>query len=329
MSSPLPPGAGLVSPKSPSIDFTSPLDTSTLKDRSVLITGGASGIGLACVEKIASHGALVTVADVQDNAGQDAVKALTSKGYKVQYVHCDVTDYTSQVDAFKSAIRFGGGGIDVFVPNAGIIAQENLVDMAAATEPSLDTVPPEPGYSGGDVNLKGVYLGCYLALHYFRLPPPVGATPFKKSIVLVASAAGYLGYPNSTTYSLSKFGVRGIFYGIRDKASQSGVRVNLVAPFYVKTPMTDVLEGDSKASVHMLGFAPLENVVDAVLRFSANQELEGRSAVLSPQGSFDTEDDVYGSYGGVVMQKRMSAMMEEILAKMAPKENGAQENGVH
>lgn len=307
-----------VFPKLPAIEFTAPLDASTLKGKSILVTGGASGIGLAYVEAAASYGAFVTIADLQQEAGETIAKDLSLKGYKVQFMQCDVTSYQSQFTAFKSAIEFGEGRIDVVVPSAGIIAQRNLLSMAEHTEPSLDAPPPEPGFSGVEVNLKGVYYTCYLALHYFRLPVPLDATPFKKGIVLIASVAGYLGYPHSTTYSMSKFGVRGILYGIRDKAREAGVRVNLIAPWYIKTAMTTKDDEPAIADhLKVFGFAPMENVVDALLRFSADEGLAGRSAVIMPEGNYDIGDDIWDGFGGMVMQQRMSVALTRVLKIMA------------
>ncbi|KAF1997063.1 NAD(P)-binding protein [Amniculicola lignicola CBS 123094] len=306
-------------PKTPALDFTTPLDASTLKDKSILVTGGASGIGQACVEAYASYGAFVTIADLQEEAGTQIVKDLTSKGYKVNFVQCDVTDYDSQFKAFKSAIGFGGGRLDVLLPCAGIIAQRNLFDMAASSIPSLDAPPPAPGLSGIDVNLKGSYYSCFLALHYFRLPEPEDAPMFRKAIVLVASTAAYVGYPFSSTYSISKFGIRGLFHGIREKAlAQSPrVRVNLVAPWYIKTAMT-TSDKDPMIAAFLagLGFASMEDVVDTILRMSADEKVLGRAAIVVPEGKWDLGDNIWEGYGGKVTQERIGERMSTVLPKL-------------
>ncbi|ORY02555.1 hypothetical protein BCR34DRAFT_80586 [Clohesyomyces aquaticus] len=277
MPAPLPALAEKVSPRTPPVDFTSPFDPSTLKGKSVIITGGASGIGLACATAFAHYGALVTILDFNEEAGQAISSDLTSKGYKAQFLPCDVTSYASQASAFQSAIAFGGGNLDIVFPNAGIAAQGNLFDMATKTEPSLDETPPEPGISVVDVNLKGVYYTCYLALHYFRLPVPSGAEtgePFQKAVVLLASMASYIGYTPSSTYSMAKFGVRGLFYGIRYKGLEQSprVRINLVAPWFVKTSMTA-----GQDATHVYGYAEMEEVVGAVLRLAGDEGVTGRA----------------------------------------------------
>ncbi|KAF2465690.1 NAD(P)-binding protein [Lindgomyces ingoldianus] len=301
-------------PRTPVVDFTAALDTSTLKGKSVLVTGGASGIGLACVEAFAKHGAVVTVVDLQEEAGQAIAKELTSMGHKVQFVQCDVTSYEAQAKAFKSAVQFGGGKLDIAFPNAGVLAQKNLFEMVAHTVPSLDSHPPEPGFSSVDVNLRGVYYSCYLALHYFRLPAPSASIPFKKSIVLLASVVGYMGYAPSTTYSMSKFGVRGIFHSIRAHGFEQDlqVRINLVAPWYVKTPMTT----DLTATANIFGFAPMEGVVDAVLRLAGNEEIASRAVAIFPEGNFDVGDDIWGDFAGPKFTEMIGKRMEAISKAM-------------
>lgn len=305
------------------ITFNQPFDISTLKDRSVLITGGAAGIGLACATKIAEAGALVTISDLQEEAGRAAAQYLNSQGHRVQFVRCDVTSYVAQVDMFKQAIRFGNGSIDVVIPNAGVIAEKNLFDMIPAGNPTLNgPPPPEPGFVGVAINLQGVYNTCYLALHYFRLPRDDIHSGFKPSIVLVASLAGYVGYPSSSTYSMSKFGVRGLFYGIRDRAMRCSppVRVNLVAPWYIETAMTrdpEFLASEAGVLLNVMGFAPMDRVVDAVLRFSADGNLYGRAAGIFPASNEDLGDDLEGLFSGNVLQKHMSDVMQKVIKAMA------------
>ncbi|KAF1828314.1 NAD(P)-binding protein, partial [Decorospora gaudefroyi] len=287
------------------INFGSPLYTSNLKDRSVLLTGAASGIGLACAIKMAEAGAFVTISDVQETAGVAMAQDLSSKGHRVQFVPCDVTSYAAQVAMFQRAIQFGNGQIDVVVPNAGILTERSLFDMVPEEPPNVDSPPPpEPTFSCLTVNLQAVYNTCYLALHYFRLPR-TEAHSFKPSIVLISSLAGYIGYPYSTTYSASKFGIRGLFYSIRDRATQSCIRVNLVAPWFVNTAATQQpgFVHDNGAVLDIVGFASVDRVVDAVMRFGGDQALHGRAAGIFPRGDEDVGDDLEGAYGGLVVAK--------------------------
>jgi len=299
------------------IDFNSVLDTSNLKDRSVLITGAASGIGLACAVKMAEAGAIVTMADLHDTAG-GVIQDLTTRGLRVQFVQCDVASYEDQASMFQSAIIFGDGQIDIVIPNAGILAEKNLFDMVPATLPNPgDTPPPPPSFACVSVNLEAVYNTCYLALHHFRLPR-AAATTFKPSIVLIASLAAYIGYPYSTTYSMSKFGVRGLLYSLRERAMHSSIRINLVAPWYVDTGIAkqpDFVE-DNGAVLKIIGFVSMDRVVDAVVRFASVQELCGRSVGIFPKGSEDILDDLEGGYGGAIVSKHMREVQAVVVQEM-------------
>jgi 5'-hydroxyaverantin dehydrogenase len=312
--------ANLITPSSMAvrIDFNQlHLDVSTLRGCSILITGGASGIGLACATRMAEAGAIVTISDFQESIGQVAAQELATQGYGVQFVQCDVTSYTAQIEMFQKALAFGSGKLDIVIPNAGIIAEKNLFDMVPESSPSLGSPPPpEPAYSGCTVNLQAVYNTCYLAMHYFRLPRVDMAT-YKPSILLIASLAGYVGYPSSSTYSMSKFGVRGLFYGIRDRATREtpAVRVNLVAPWYIETAMTkasEFLNSEAGMLLNVVGFAPMDRVLSAVLQFCTDGRLHGRAAGIFPATNEDLGDDFEGAYAGIVLQKHM----KEIIVKV-------------
>ena len=279
--------------------------------------------------EIAEAGALVTISDLQETAGQAAARDLALKGHGVQFVRCDVISYAAQVDVFQKAIAFGGGKIDIVIPNAGVIAEENLFDMVPKKTPSLDSPPPpEPGYTGCNINLQAVYNTCYLAMHYFRLPRDT-ADSYKRSIILIASLAGYVGYPSSSTYSMSKFGVRGLFYGIRDRAVREtpAIRVNLVAPWYIETAMTkteEFLASEAGLLLNIMGFAPMDRVISAVLKFAADERLHGRAAGIFPLANEDLGDDLEGAYSGKVLQKHMKDVMVKVTKAMAEME--AQKN---
>ena len=99
-----------------------------LKGRSVLITGGASGLGEATTRKFHSHGAYITIADLQDSLGQALVKEL---GERTSFVHCDTTDWDSSAAAFKHAANFAPSKtIDVVILFAGVDGERRgLVDL--------------------------------------------------------------------------------------------------------------------------------------------------------------------------------------------------------
>lgn len=129
-----------------------------LQDRSVIITGGASGLGAATATKFVQHGAYVTIADMSEEDGQQLAKQL---GSKATFVKCNTADWNSSAAAFKHAAQFAPSKtIDVVVLFAGVGGEnKGLVDIILQEEPipSLEApLPAEPGHKAIDVNLTGV-----------------------------------------------------------------------------------------------------------------------------------------------------------------------------
>lgn len=198
------------------------------------------------MEKWAANGAYVTIADVNDTAGENAVGKITSGGGKAQYVHCDVLNWESSNEAFKSAVNFGPSKtLDISALYAGVIGTaNNMIDILKENgAPSLSSVPPIPTHKAIDINLTGEWYSTYLSFHYMQLKPQTNGVAtgpnggFKKSIVMISSLAGYVDYPNNSAYAAGKFGVRGLWRSIRSRAPELGVRTNLIAPWFVDTPM--------------------------------------------------------------------------------------------
>lgn len=268
----------------------STIDWDLLKDRSVLITGGASGLGEATTRKFHSHGAYVTIADLQDDAGE---KLTAELGERTTFVHCDTTDWESSAAAFKHAAHFAPSKtIDVVIPFAGLDGERRgLVDLVLDQPvPSLDSdpTPTRPAHKAIDVNLIGEYITTYLALHYFRLPPaannnngPSQQQPHTKSLILISSLTAYMDLPYNTGYATSKYGVRGMFRSIRSQAARVGARVNNIAPGYVLTPLTRKVhrierpEEPSRATGKVLPWTPIEFVVEACGRCAVDEGVDG------------------------------------------------------
>jgi 5'-hydroxyaverantin dehydrogenase len=294
-----------------------PVDLTDLKDKSVLITGGASGIGLETAQLFASHGAYVTIADVQS-----PLTDLAREGQHVQYVHCDVSDWSSQTAAFKKAIEFSPAkSLDVVATFAAVDPLENLIDhVKAAADVSLTTDPAPPSLRTFDINLKGSYYSASLALHYLRLQPEktTSSTPLTKALIFISSLAGYLDDDHNVAYTTSKFGTRGLFRAIRRRTISEfnpGIRVNLIAPWAVKTPMTapllKVMEGMGIQDGKGITFAKSETCAQAVGRCAIDESLHGRAFAVMPEGAFDIKDDIQGGYGGeelkIILGRRKAA----------------------
>lgn len=284
-----------------------PIRLENLKNKSIIVTGGASGLGLATATKFAESGAYVTIADIQEEAGSKIASGLADKGYKVTFVRVDVSDWNSSLAAFKHAVNFSPRKtLDVAALFAGLAKGTEMAQEVALAdpEPSIDRDPVAPNLDVLNVNLLGSYICSQLALHYFRLKPSVDGPEVvgKKSLILVSSLAGYLDYGQSQ-YATSKFGVRGLFRTIAfaNKKADSNFRVNVLAPGFVETPLVTGLPG-AELLLGMIGerklWVPIEHVVDAASLCATNEEVNGRSFGIWPYGFFDAMEDVLNGYGG-------------------------------
>jgi 5'-hydroxyaverantin dehydrogenase len=125
-----------------------------------------------------------------------------------------------------------------------------------------------------DINLKAEYTSAYLALYYFRIPPTSGHKSLK-SLIFISSLAGYTDLPWASGYNAAKMGVRGIWKSLRSGIGALGIRSNLIAPWFVHTPMTDPIIGLLKGSGMV--FATVDGVVEAVVRCAVDETIQSKS----------------------------------------------------
>ena len=258
------------------VDFDKSLDLSVLKNKTVLITGGVSGLGALIAAQCVKCGASVTAADMNEQLGKAFQQELSEKGLHINFAHTDVTDWKSQINAFKSAIAFGQKDrIDVVVASAGV---SGILFVPDKETPSLENDPPLPPASDSafDVNAKGVYYTCKLAQYYFSLPvasEDAKSPSYRKSLVVISSLAGYLEVNNSD-YTASKWAVRGMFRAERSRMEDIGHRINLIAPWVMDTPMAKGLAEICRVKGIPVGDA--NHVSDAVVRCAADESISGR-----------------------------------------------------
>ena len=195
----------------------------------------------------------------------------------LNYVSTDVTEWRSQVTAFKSAIKFSSHeAIDIVVACAGV---EGRAFIAPDEEPpSLGKDPPLPRTADAtfNVNAKGVYYTSKLAQHYFALPPSprTKATPtYRKCLVVISSLAGYLEV-NQADYTACKWAVRGLFRSARSVMEDLGYRMNLIAPWIMDTPMSKDFAEWCRPNGIPVGEA--DDVASAVIRCAADETIRGQ-----------------------------------------------------
>lgn len=184
-----------------------------LEGRVCLVTGGAQGIGAACVRRFAREGALVVVADIDDQRGAAVAAEVDGR-----FLHCDVGE-GSEVTATVESVVTEFGRIDVLVNNAGIARTADLLDV---TEEDFDAVLR--------VNLKGAFL---MAQAVARHMVAAG----RGSIVNLSSVNGTFTIPTIASYNISKGGMNQLTRVFALALADKGVRVNAVAPGTIATQM--------------------------------------------------------------------------------------------
>ena len=208
-----------------------------LAGRVCIVTGGAQGIGEACIRRFAREDARVVIADIDDARG--AVLASELGGL---YVHCDVGD-KAQVDALVAQTMAAHGRIDVLVNNAGIV---KAADFLEVTEADFDAVLR--------INLKGSFLvGQAVAREMARAG--------KGSIVNMSSVNAVLTIPTIASYNVSKGGINQLTRVMALALADKGVRVNAVAPGTIATELASkaVLTSD-EAKARIMSRTPMRRL---------------------------------------------------------------------
>ena len=226
------------------------------KGQVVAITGATRGIGYALAEAFAQAGASVAICGTREEAVKETVKKLQAFGGKVFGLRTDISNEADCAAFIDGTVR-ELGGIDVLVNNAGITKDGLTVRMS-----------PDDWESVIRVNLTGTFLMSKAALKIM----------FKKrsgSIVNISSVVGQMGNAGQANYAASKAGVIGLTKSLAKEFGSRGVRVNAVAPGFVRTAMTDALSDEMKdkalQAVALKRFAEPQDIAKAVM-FLASQD---------------------------------------------------------
>ncbi len=186
-----------------------------LRGERVLVTAGASGIGLAIAREFAREGALVQVCDVDTRA----LEALSVSDPSLSHTQCDVSDEAAVARLFDHARR---NGLDVLVNNAGIAGPTARCEDISRADWDRTLA----------VNLTGQFLCARLAIPLLRASR-------NASIINLSSAAGRFGFPLRTPYAASKWAVIGFTRSLSIELGGAGIRVNAICPGSVAGPRID------------------------------------------------------------------------------------------
>ncbi len=190
-----------------------------LADKRVMVTAGASGIGLRIARAFLAEGARVEICDVDEAALEALAEEAPAAGRHV----CDVADRAA-VEAMMAAATTRLGGLDILINNAGI---------AGPTGP-VDQIDPLGWDRTLAVNITGMFNVTRLAVAHLKAAG-------QGAIVNISSAAGRFGFPNRTPYAASKWGVVGFTKTLAMELGGAGVRVNAVLPGSVAGPRIEAV----------------------------------------------------------------------------------------
>ncbi|MGA2988783.1 MAG: SDR family NAD(P)-dependent oxidoreductase [Terriglobia bacterium] len=188
------------------------------QNKVVVVTGGASGIGLACCREFAQRHATVAVVDLDEKAGRRATKELRQSGGRVEFFSFDVSK-GAQVEAGVAKIAKKLGGIDILINNAGI---QRYGTAVSCSEEDWDLVL--------GVNLKSAFL---MSKYVIPLMIKRGGG----AIVNTGSVQSVAAQSNSVHYVVSKHGILGLTRCLALDYAKQNIRANCVMPGAIDTPM--------------------------------------------------------------------------------------------
>ena len=251
---------------------------SAMGDRVALITGASSGIGQATAEAFAAKGASVVVAARRQDELDSLVTAIAARGGNATAIKTDVSSAKS-VEQMVARALDAYGRLDYAVNNAGIEGQfAGIVDLA---EEEWDRVL--------GINLKGTFL----CMKYEARAMVQGGRP--GAIVNIGSVNSFLGFPTGAAYVTSKHGLIGLTSSVSAELAPKGIRVNLVCPGIIDTPMhqrlrgtlgDDVYDKGALPSVHLRRAGRPEEIAQAIVFLCSDEASYITGTTLTPDGGF-------------------------------------------
>lgn len=227
-----------------------------LKDKVALITGASRGIGKAIALKFAQNGANVIINYSSSQSQAEELKEEIEKiGTKAMIIKCDVSN-ADEVSQMFSQVEKEFGRLDILVNNAGITKDGLILRM---NEEDFDKVIA--------INLKGAFL-CARAAAKMMVKQRSG------NIINISSVVGIAGNIGQANYAASKAGIIGLTKSLAKELASRNIRVNAIAPGFIKTDMTEVLSDKVKevmlSSIPLGRFGEADEVANVALFLASN-----------------------------------------------------------
>ncbi|KAJ6190505.1 Short-chain dehydrogenase/reductase SDR [Penicillium mononematosum] len=244
------------------IDHTVVPDLANAKGKSVIITGGANGMGEAMVRAFRD----------------DLAKELNANGETVAFVKCDITDWDSLITLFETAkAKSPHNSVDVVIANAGIsrASGDSLWNLDDPNGP-----PTKPNLNIVRVNMDGTFYTWKLAVHYFRKQPDTEDRD--RCFIMTGSMVAYIDSPGNWEYTATKYGLRGFMKTVRRSSWEQGIRINYVAPCWIKSAIR-TKEYEDWLIERGVEFGEQADCAGAMMRIACDKSINGRSLMITPR----------------------------------------------
>ncbi|KAE8167334.1 hypothetical protein BDV40DRAFT_295918 [Aspergillus tamarii] len=242
--------------------------------RSIIVTGGASGIGLGITRHFISQPEThITILDINPKTGAQTLQELRAEHplASVSFEECDVSSWESQTAVFEK-VYAEQGRIDIVFANAGITEKGSLLPA----KHDGNEGPPKPNLATLNVNLVGAIYTVHLAIHYMYKNATSDPTASSNGlIVCTASNAGLYPFPMAPMYATTKAGVVNLVRSLARPLAAEKIRINALAPAVIATniaPSNDLFKS--------MILTPMSTATDAVAKLVGDESLTGKIAEL-------------------------------------------------